>query len=85
MQTILLLISLLHLKDFDIRKYKSVAGIVDRLVVGKKIKSRLTDSLETAYRLGSGYLSIIYLSGEIKRKQKRNYQKEKPLPEKPYR
>ncbi len=58
-------------KSFDIRKYESVAGIVDRLVVGKKIKGRLTDSLETAYRLGSGYLSIIFLSGEIKESKKR--------------
>jgi len=55
---------------FDICKYKSVAGVVDRLVVGKKIKSRLTDSLETAYRLGSGYLSIISLRGEIKKNKK---------------
>ena len=53
------------LKEFDIRKYKSVAGIVDRLVVGKKIKSRLIDSLETAYGLGFGYLSILIMMGEI--------------------
>jgi excinuclease ABC subunit A len=45
-------------ENFDIRKYNSVAGIVDRLMVGKEIKSRLIDGLETAYRLGSGYLSI---------------------------
>ncbi len=55
---------------FDIRKYKSITGVVDRLVVGKKIKNRLTDSLETAYRLGSGYLSIIYLSRDIKKSKK---------------
>jgi len=58
-------------EDFDIRKYKSVAGVVDRLVVGKRIKSRLTDSLETAYRLGSGYLSIFYLSGDIRESKKK--------------
>jgi excinuclease ABC subunit A len=51
-------------EDFDIRKYNSVAGIVDRLVVGKEIKSRLIDSLETAYRLGSGYLSIFLMAGD---------------------
>jgi len=61
--------------DFDIRKYKSVAGIVDRLVVGKKIKSRLTDSLETAYRLGSGHLSIICLLGKIKENKKETAKK----------
>ncbi len=65
-------------EDFDIRKYKSVAGIVDRLVVGKKIKSRLTDSLETAYRLGSGYLSIIYLCEETKERNKGISKKRKP-------
>ena len=62
-------------EDFDIRKYKMVAGVVDRLVVGKKIKSRLTDSLETAYRLGSGYLSIFYLSGDIKESNKKSTKK----------
>ena len=54
-------------KEFDIRKYKSVAGIVDRLVVGKKIKGRLIDSLETAYRLGFGYLRIFFLTDAIKK------------------
>jgi excinuclease ABC subunit A len=63
---------------FDIRKYKSVAGVVDRLVVGKKIKSRLTDSLETAYRLGSGYLSIIYLSRNTKESKKDSIKKRNP-------
>ena len=62
-------------EDFDIRKYKSVAGVVDRLVVGKKIKSRLTDSLETAYRLGSGYLSIFLLSKETKGNPKKSIKK----------
>lgn len=65
-------------EEFDIRKYKSVAGIVDRLVVGKKIKSRLTDSLETAYRLGSGHLSIIYLHKEIKQSNKNISRKKNP-------
>lgn len=59
-------------KEFDIRKYKSVAGIVDRLVVGKKIKGRLIDSLETAYRLGFGYLSILFLADGIKKDIKDN-------------
>ena len=62
-------------EDIDIRKYKTVAGVVDRLVVGIKIKSRLTDSLETAYRLGSGYLSIFYLSGDIKESNKKSTKK----------
>jgi excinuclease ABC subunit A len=53
-------------KNFDIRKYKSVAGIVDRLVVGKEIKSRLIDGLETAYRLGSGYLGIYLFMDKAK-------------------
>ncbi len=52
-------------EGFDIRKYNSVAGIVDRLVVGKEIKSRLIDGLETAYRLGSGYLGIFLMTGDV--------------------
>ncbi|MFQ5965561.1 MAG: excinuclease ABC subunit UvrA [Candidatus Scalinduaceae bacterium] len=49
-------------KAFDIRKYSSVAGVVDRLVVRKGLKGRLLDGLETAYRLGFGYLSIFILT-----------------------
>ena len=59
-------------EDFDIRKYKSVAGVVDRLVVGKKIKGRLIDSLETAYSLGLGYLRILFLTDGIKKDIKDN-------------
>lgn len=44
--------------DWDIRNAKSVYGIIDRLTVKDVIKERLTDALETAYRLGSGHLSI---------------------------
>ncbi len=69
--------------DFDIRKYKLVAGVVDRLVVGKKIKSRLTDSLETAYRLGPGHLSIIYLAGDIKKTKKETIKKRNPSKKRP--
>ncbi|GJQ60254.1 MAG: excinuclease ABC subunit UvrA [Candidatus Scalindua sp. AMX11] len=46
-------------KNFNIHKFTSVAGVVDRLVTGKKIKSRLVDSLDAAYRLGHGYLRIM--------------------------
>ncbi len=66
-------------KDFDLRKYKSTVGIVDRLVVGKNIKSRLTDSLETAYRLGNGYLSIIFMSNENRNDKKDNIIESKPF------
>ena len=59
-------------EDFDICKYKSVTGIVDRLVVGKKIRGRLIDSLETAYSLGFGYLRILFLTDEIKQDIKDN-------------
>ncbi|MCP5007320.1 MAG: excinuclease ABC subunit UvrA [Planctomycetes bacterium] len=47
-------------KDFSIHKFTSVAGIVDRLITGKKIKGRLVDSLGTAYRMGHGYLRIVF-------------------------
>ena len=47
--------------NLDIHQFTSVAGIVDRLVTGKKIKVRLVDSLDTAYRLGHGYLQILFL------------------------
>ena len=66
-------------KDVDLRKYKSTAGIVDRLVVGKNIKGRLTDSLETAYRLGNGYLSIIFMSGEYQNGKNDNTTESKPF------
>ncbi|MDR4506194.1 MAG: excinuclease ABC subunit UvrA [Candidatus Scalindua sp.] len=46
-------------KSFNIHKFTSVSGIVDRLVTGKKIKGRLVDSLDSAYRLGHGYLRIV--------------------------
>ncbi|MGR3309820.1 MAG: excinuclease ABC subunit UvrA, partial [Candidatus Brocadiales bacterium] len=42
----------------DIRHFKSVAGVVDRLVVKADIKERLADAIEMAYRLGDGKLSI---------------------------
>ncbi|MDN3512877.1 MAG: excinuclease ABC subunit UvrA [Candidatus Brocadia sp.] len=47
-------------KGWDIRTAKFVYGIIDRLVVKDVIKERLVDALETAYRLGTGHLSIIY-------------------------
>ena len=46
--------------NVDILSAKSISGIVDRLVVKDVIKERLVDALETAYRLGSGHLSIVY-------------------------
>lgn len=49
-----------EIKDWDIRSAKSVYGIIDRLVVKDVIKERLVDALETAYRMGTGHLSIIY-------------------------
>ncbi len=48
------------MEDRDIRSAKLVYGILDRLTVKDVIKERLVDALETAYRLGSGHLSIIY-------------------------
>ncbi|MCF6159279.1 MAG: excinuclease ABC subunit UvrA [wastewater metagenome] len=47
-------------QDWDIRSARFVYGIIDRLVVKDVIKERLVDALETAYRLGSGHLSILY-------------------------
>ncbi len=46
-------------KDINIHNARAVYGIVDRLFVTDVIKERLVDSLETAYRLGAGHLSII--------------------------
>ncbi len=45
----------------DIRRFKSVAGVVDRLVVKADIKERLADAIEMAYRLGGGQLSIVQM------------------------
>ncbi len=47
-------------KSFNIHKCTSIGGIVDRLVTGKRIKGRLVDSLDTAYRLGHGYLRMVF-------------------------
>ncbi len=49
----------------DILSAKFLCGIIDRLVVRDGIKERLADALETAYRLGSGHLSIIYTGTDL--------------------
>jgi len=47
-------------EGMDILSANVIYGIVDRLVVKDTIKERLIDSLETAYRFGSGHLNLIY-------------------------
>ncbi|MDR4507279.1 MAG: excinuclease ABC subunit UvrA [Candidatus Brocadiaceae bacterium] len=51
-------------ENVNIRSALIVYGIVDRLVVKKTEKERLVDALETAYRFGSGHLSILWSSRE---------------------
>ena len=47
------------LKGLDSKKKNSLSVVVDRLVVNPGIESRLTDSIETAVKLGKGIISII--------------------------
>ncbi|MBI4006872.1 MAG: excinuclease ABC subunit UvrA, partial [Planctomycetes bacterium] len=49
----------------DIRHFKSVAGVVDRLVVKADIKERLADAVEMAYRLGNGQLCIVQMRNKV--------------------
>ncbi len=48
----------------DKNKKHSIEAVIDRLKTGKKERSRLTDSLETALRLGSGIVIIALEEGE---------------------
>lgn len=45
------------------RKHR-IEAVVDRLVVKKEIKERLTDSVETALKLGEGLLMVVSSEGE---------------------
>jgi excinuclease ABC subunit A len=47
------------LPTIDKKRKHDLAVVVDRLVIGKGIESRLADSVETAVREGKGILSII--------------------------
>lgn len=42
----------------DKNKQHSISVVVDRLIIKEQIKSRLTDSVETALRLTDGYLNV---------------------------
>ena len=42
--------------DLDKRKKHSIEAVVDRLIISSKIRSRLTDSVELALRMGEGIL-----------------------------
>ncbi len=58
----------IHDLSEDIRLEKNrkhtLEVVVDRLVVGEKIRSRLTDSLETASRLAGGLVIVSVVGGE---------------------
>ena len=50
--------------SFD-KKYKhTIEAVIDRLVIKHGIEGRLTDSLETAFRLGSGLAIVAVVDGE---------------------
>ncbi len=53
-------------EDIHLEKNKkhTLEIVVDRLVVGEKIRSRLTDSLETASRLAGGLVIVSIVGGE---------------------
>ncbi len=47
------------------KKYKhTIEAVIDRLVIKRGIEGRLTDSLETAFRLGSGLAIVAVVDGE---------------------
>ena len=47
------------------KKYKhTIEAVIDRLVIKHGIEGRLTDSLETAFRLGSGLAIVAVVDGE---------------------
>ncbi len=48
-----------QLKALDKKKRNSLSVVVDRLVTGSEIESRLNDSIETASKLGKGVIAII--------------------------
>ncbi len=48
-----------QLKTLDKKKRNSLSVVVDRLVTGSEIESRLNDSIETASKLGKGIIAII--------------------------
>lgn len=43
---------------FNIERFESLYGVIDRLTVKDGIEDRLTDAIETAYRLSGGYVGI---------------------------
>lgn len=50
--------------DLDKKKKHTIDAVVDRLVVRKGIESRLSDSLETAFRFGEGLAKAATTDGE---------------------
>lgn len=52
--------------QLDLKRKHSIEVVVDRLVIGSDIKSRLTDSVEQALRAGNGVLlALIRAPGEV--------------------
>ena len=47
------------LKTLDPKKRNTLSVVVDRLVTGPELESRLNDSIETAVRLGKGIISVM--------------------------
>ena len=50
--------------DLDKKKKHSIDAVVDRLIVRPGISSRLSDSLETAFRFGEGLAKVVIPEGE---------------------
>ncbi len=50
--------------DLDKKKKHTIDAVVDRLVVRPGIESRLSDSLETAFRFGEGLAKVVIPEGE---------------------
>lgn len=51
--------------DLDKNKKHSISIVVDRLIIKDGIKSRLTDSIESALRLSEGYMDVDVIGGQV--------------------
>ena len=50
--------------DLDKKKKHTIDAVVDRLVVREGVRSRLSDSLETAFSFGEGLAKVVIVDGE---------------------
>jgi excinuclease ABC subunit A len=57
-------VELSEIPSLDKKKKHTIEVVVDRLIISDQIKERLTDSVETALRVGKGHLVVSCLQGQ---------------------